>query len=361
MTSRKYLSNRKTAQQTISISPALKDWIERYVNVNHRKNPKDKRFKSISSFYNYVMERSMECFEKGKTLDDFERFVDTQTIKFYDQFTFRAIIPFHEMAVRTNKYTTFRFNQVPRFLYSMRRMFTNGVEPQDYKELKKQFNMAKTFFLTNKLTKEMRLEIFTTKNSRYAGGIFEYIGTYKNLFFENCKLNAAIFGILGVKITDVTFSDTELYCRFDLKETDLLFKKEISKKQRFQLIEQNLSLLTNYYRILRDKTLYLWMKMAEDKDIYINFNNKITRDKWINLIQNEIKNFGTQEDFLLQLLRFFEKLHWIIIDNEKNLEFQIRLSETHNIAERTFMLDFLSKYSKISQVNGVLYLEEFKA
>jgi len=358
MTSRKYLSNKKTAQQTISISPALKDWVERYVNVNHRKDPEDKRFNSISSFYNYIMEKSMECFEKGKTLDDFERFVDSQTMNFFDQFTFRGIIPFHEMAVRSNRYTTFRFKQTPRFLFAIRRMFIGGVRPQDYEELKNRFNMIKTFFLANNLTKEMSLDIFTTKNSHYATGVFEFIGSYKNLFLENCKLNAAVFGILGAKITDVTFSDTELYCRFDLKETDLLFKKDIAKKERFKLIEHNLSFLTNYYRILNDGTYYLWMKMAEDKDITLNFSNKNVAEKWINLIQKEIKNFGTQEELLLFILRFFEKLHWISIENEKDLEFQIKLSKTQNLSERKLMLDFLSKCSKISQDNDRLYLEK---
>jgi hypothetical protein len=360
MTSKKYLSNKKTAQQTISISPALKDWIERYVNVNHRKNPEDKRFNSISSFYNYVMEKSMESFEKGKTLDDFERFVDSQTMNFFDQFTFKGIIPFHEMAIRSNRYTSFRFKQTPRFLFAIRRMFISGVRPKNYEELKNRFNRIKTFFLANNLTKEMSLDIFTTKNSHYANGVFEFIGTYKNLFLENCKLNAAVFGVLGAKITDVTFSDTELYCRFDLKETDLLFKNDIAKKERFKLIEHNLSFLTNYYRILKDRTYYLWMKMAEDNDIIVNFSNKNAREKWINLIQNEIKNYGTQEEFLFFLLRFFEKLHWISIENEKDLEFQIRLSETQNASERELLLEILSNYSKISQDNDRLYLEELK-
>ena len=59
-TSKKFLSEKKTSQQTISISPALKDWIERYVSVNRKEYPKDMRFKSISSFYNYTMDKCME-------------------------------------------------------------------------------------------------------------------------------------------------------------------------------------------------------------------------------------------------------------------------------------------------------------
>ncbi len=50
MTSKKYLSNKRTAQQTISTSPAIKDWVKRYVNVNRSKDPNDESFKSISTF-----------------------------------------------------------------------------------------------------------------------------------------------------------------------------------------------------------------------------------------------------------------------------------------------------------------------
>ena len=73
MSSKKFLSNKKTAQQTISISPALKDWISRYVHVKHGKNPDDGRYRSVSSFYNYIMENVLNLFKKGKTLDDFKR------------------------------------------------------------------------------------------------------------------------------------------------------------------------------------------------------------------------------------------------------------------------------------------------
>jgi len=54
-TSKKFLSNKKTAQQSISISPALKDWIQRYVNMNHRESPNDMRFKSVSAFIRFTL------------------------------------------------------------------------------------------------------------------------------------------------------------------------------------------------------------------------------------------------------------------------------------------------------------------
>ena len=60
MTTKRYMSNKKTSQQTISISPSLKDWIRRYVSVMHKKNPRDRNYKSISAFYYSVMENVLK-------------------------------------------------------------------------------------------------------------------------------------------------------------------------------------------------------------------------------------------------------------------------------------------------------------
>ena len=60
MTSKKYLSNKKTAQQTFSLSPALKELIKRFVNVNHRKTPDEDKFQSISRFIATTLEETME-------------------------------------------------------------------------------------------------------------------------------------------------------------------------------------------------------------------------------------------------------------------------------------------------------------
>ncbi len=83
MTSKKYLSNKRTAQQTISTSPAIKDWVKRYVNVNHKKKPNDERYRSISNFYNYVMENMLQLFEEGKTIDDLKRLENKKVKDFF--------------------------------------------------------------------------------------------------------------------------------------------------------------------------------------------------------------------------------------------------------------------------------------
>ena len=119
MVAERELSKKKTTQQTISISPALKARIEQYVSDNHKKMPKDRRFKSISSFHNYVLEKSLDCFDKGKTLDDFETFVDSEISNFFDKITFKAVIPYYEAALKTNRFTDPTFDKLPLFFLTI--------------------------------------------------------------------------------------------------------------------------------------------------------------------------------------------------------------------------------------------------
>ncbi len=59
MPSQKYLSRKKTAIQSISLSPALKEWLQRYVRVKHHEIPDDIRFKSVSSFISFLVVQEM--------------------------------------------------------------------------------------------------------------------------------------------------------------------------------------------------------------------------------------------------------------------------------------------------------------
>ena len=45
-----YLSNKKTTSQSISMSPAMKDWLNRYVKRMRSNNPQDEDYSSISAF-----------------------------------------------------------------------------------------------------------------------------------------------------------------------------------------------------------------------------------------------------------------------------------------------------------------------
>ncbi|MFX0142273.1 MAG: hypothetical protein ACFFDN_52020, partial [Candidatus Hodarchaeota archaeon] len=150
------------------------------------------------------------------------------------------------------------------------------------------------------------------------------------------------------------------YCRFNLDSTDLIFRKDLAKKERIKLVNDNMNLLINYRQIINDKDFYLWMKLAEDKGIYINFNNNDTQKRWLELIADEIKEFGESTDFSLDLLKFFERLHWIDIESENDLRFRFRLSEEKNQEEIQLLINFLSKYTKVIELNGIYNLEEIE-
>ncbi len=77
-TSKKYLSNKMTTMQTISISPALKEWVQRYIRINNKESPEDERYKSISAFYRYILENAIKILESGKTLDDLKDYDDKE-------------------------------------------------------------------------------------------------------------------------------------------------------------------------------------------------------------------------------------------------------------------------------------------
>jgi len=352
MASDRPLSKKKITQQTISISPALKDRIEQYVIENHKKYPDDNRFKSISAFYNYVMDKSMDCFEQGKTIDDFKAFVDREIKEFFDKISFNALIPYYETAIRTNRYTHPFFEKNTFFYLTLRRLYLARMDPYDITSINSIFNRVRNYLFSNNLTKEVNLDLFTGKTGKDLSGVFEYAGLYKNLTFENCKYNAALFGFLGVKITDFLYSDKDNYFRFDLKTTDLFYRKDLAKKERIKLINHNLSYFFNYRRIIDDKDYHFWMKLSDDKQVIITFNNEEAKKDWVNLIENENDKFGYREEYPLTMLKFFEKLHWIEIESEKDLIFQIRLSKTKYQNEREFLLKTLSKKSNISQTNG---------
>jgi len=274
MTKKKYLSNKKTAQQTISISPALKEWIKRYANVNHRDNPNDERFKSISAFYNYVMDNIMELFERGKTLDDFKRVEDKEVKDFFEPFTFNATIPLYEMVSESNRYTPFSFEFTTRFLLRYTNWLKKHFSPGNFEDLSLLFERIRTRYGTSNVSKDMSLEIILGENKHPTRGVLEFIGKQKNLHFENCKYFAAIFGMLGIRITDFIYEPDNYYCRLDLIETELLFKKELIKKERIKLLKENVDFIINYNRMLDDKDKYIWMNLAEDNQLCISFKTK---------------------------------------------------------------------------------------
>jgi hypothetical protein len=357
MTPERRLSKKKTTHQTISISPALKDKIEKYVIENNKKEPNDDRFKSISRFYNFVMERTMECFDKGKTLDDFEALVDSEIQSFYSKLSFNALIPYYESALQSNRYNQPFFEKNTYFYLALRRFYVKQMDPYDIKSINALFNRIKNYLYSNNLTKDVSLDLFAGKARDELSGVFEYAGLYNNLTFENCKYTAAFLGLLGIKITNFLHSDQDNYIRYDLKTTELFYQKDLRKKERIRLINHNLSFFLNYLKIIGDKDYHFWMKLAEDKQVLITFKNEVARKNWLNLIEDDLEKLGDKDLHSLTLLKFFEKLHWIEIISEEDLCFQITLSNLNYPLEREFVLKTLSKKSKIVNENEIFFLK----
>jgi len=352
MTKKKYLSNKKTAQQTISISPALKEWIKRYVNVNHKKDPNDERFKSVSSFITYILDNIMKLFKEGKTIEDFKRVEDQVYKDFFDKFTFKATIPLYDMVAESNRYVPISFDFITRFVLAVYNFYRNiYLKEKNYEQLKLLFERFKNRVYPSNIVKELKLDLFIDKNKKFGTGALEFVGKQRNLHFENCKFFAAIFGILGVKVTDFIYSPKDYYCRLELLETDLVFKEELATKGRIRLLEENVAYITNYNRMLIDKERYLWMNLADDNELFICFKSKNTFNKWIKTIENDLRKFGTPEDFLSKILQFFNKIHWIKNENISDLSFRIEQSIEKNTKQKQLLIDYLS------QIDDVYYLK----
>ncbi len=360
MSSEKILSKKKITQQTISISPLLKEKIENCIKKFNKENPKDPRFKSVSAFYNSVMEKTMEIFAKGKTLEDLDEFVDVEIQSFFDKISFQGMIPYYENAVKPNRYSNLTLDNTPQFFFALRKLYTSMWDPRDTKTIKNVFDRIRKYLLSNNLTKEYNIDIFTGKSNEDMKAVFEYVGIYKNLFNEFCKYSAAFFGLLGNKVSDFLYSEKDLYYRLDLEATDLFFRDDLAKKDRIKLMDHNLSYLINYLRIINDKDFYLWIRMAEDKETFISFKNKKALEDWFALVYEDIKKFGESENELLNLLKFFNKLHWIEIESEDGLTFVFTLSKLKNSIERELFLETISNYSIISEDNEVFQLKELK-
>lgn len=350
MTSKKQQSEKKSTRQTISISPALKDWISRYVVKENRENPEDKRFKSISAFYYYVLKNVMDLLENGKTLDDIKNYTEGKIYDFYEKYSFRASIPYFENAVEPNKYNISFYDQMSDFLFGIKQFYFQKIDSID--DVLKMHKRVNSYALSNKLAKQYDFYEVSRKG-KYNKFILEYTGTYKNLHFENCKMVAAVYGFGGFKMTNCLYSENTLYCRYFLEDTELTYRNDIALSERLEMIKHNLSYIVNYEKLLNDKDYYLWMKLANDNDCIITFNNIKTRDYWFENVLKDIQKFGKKEESSISILNFFEKMHWISIsiENKKELMFNVIISKEKYNEEINFMIQKLSEFGTVEKIN----------
>jgi hypothetical protein len=300
------------------------------------------------------MENIMEIFEKGMTINDLKRVEHKKIKDFFERFTFKATIPLYEMVSENNRYTPFSFEFNTRFLIMYLNFFKSEVESHNFKDVEIFFTGIRSRYAKTTVSKDMLLEILPGKNHQPSRGILEFTGKYKNLHYENCKFFAAVFGVLGVRVTDFTYSAKDKYCRLDLVETNLLFSDELAKKKRLQLIEENVNLIINYTRLLDDeKDEYLWMKLAQDNMVFVNFKNQQAFNKWMNIVEKDLQRFENKREHNKKLLKFFEKLHWIRFVSKQDLTFQIEQPIESNSTQMQWFIDYLSKISDLSQNKGI--------
>jgi len=200
-------SKKKTTQLTISISSELRDRIEKYVTENQQKYPNDSRFRSISAFYTYVMEKAMDSFDKGKNLDDFETFVDSEIKDFYEKISFNALIPYYEDAVITNRYTDPTFEKIPLFFLTLRRLYYSIMDPYDIKSINGLMDRLRNYLISNNLTKDIRLDLFTGGSATDLTGVFDESDAAEQVPLAN----DTSFGVGYAPFSDVEKIALEVY------------------------------------------------------------------------------------------------------------------------------------------------------
>lgn len=352
MTSKRYLSDKKskTSQTTISTSPALKDWISRFVNVQQGKHPNDKRYKSVSAFYNFVMESVLNILEKGKTLEDFKRLVDGDVMNFYENLTFKALLPFYESSVELNKYVDKDLDLIFKLALRYRSFVIEKGSFENDNNLINILERFKNFLFSNKITKFFNFEIIDNRI------IIEYSAHYPNIHFNYAKIFMALTSVMGLRVRKIFYDKNDNYIKIDTEKTDLYLDKKLRIKERKALLKQNIAFILNDFYILSDKPQHLWIKLSENINTIISFKDIKTGIETINNMIKNIQKHLNRKELQQAILKIFKDFHWIIIVDENNLSFQILLNE-ENSKEREIMNKIITKYSNMKEIDGILYLE----
>ncbi|MFX1236856.1 MAG: hypothetical protein ACFFAS_12955 [Promethearchaeota archaeon] len=384
-----YLSKKKkTERLSFTITPYLKKELNDFIEEQKQKNEQNPEYKSISSFCYHAIQDVLDIRKKGLSLNSIKSQPDTNTQNFYDQITFKAVTQNFEIGIAPNRYNDDNII-IPYFLFTFRKYVLATMDPASSKSIQLIVDKMKNFLVSNKLTKELRLDLFRPLKNKYHSGVIEFIGNYTNLHYENCKALAALLGVLGIKIKEFTFSESDIYARFDIEETELLYRRESLRKKRQALLEENLQYLINYEKIINDKSEYLWSKLSKSKHISLNFMTSVAFDKWFNKFLGDFKKYSDQNKFLLNILKTFEKMHWLSIEDEDELSFRLKvineksqmLFDLENLVDKKYNNDqelkkivnllllnkskeeillfkYIEPYASIRQENDVYYLEK---
>lgn len=363
MSSKHYLSEKKNTRMTITTSPALKDWIERYTKKEQKKNPSDERFNSLSSFCHETLENVMKIYEKGKTLDDFQRLINRDVKDFFDQLSTNVHLPFLEVYAKPSTYIEIDYKNLMRILNISKQFYTKDMDPYDINSLHNSFNRIKERYFEMGITKSLEFDVSTINNSKHFHCVVEHVGLAKggcpvnNTHIANCKIMLQMMGFLGFKVVNLETSYQELYYRIEMVTTDLFFQKKLLKNERLNLVEDNVKFLVNYNRIIEDDDYQLWMKLANSQSCIIDFKSERAFEEWIRTIKNDIKEFDDESTIKVKLLKFFEKIHWIqIFEDINSFSFEINAGLSNKSKE--LLIKYMTENFKFETERDHYYISK---
>ncbi|MFX1238002.1 MAG: hypothetical protein ACFE8P_09820, partial [Promethearchaeota archaeon] len=207
--------------------------------------PDDERYKSISTFYCEIIEKVLEIFEKGKSLEDLSELINRDVELYWKDLETNVVIPRYNSSIETHRYTGFNLDNMMRYLIALRDYYTKNQDKNAdlFEIIEKKFNQAMNKIHSKSITDYLNLEFFKVKNDVINKAVFEFKGKQKNVHYEACKSDAMVIGMIGGKITDCIYSNHDFYIRFDLVSTDLLFNDNIMLQERKNLMHENLDYL----------------------------------------------------------------------------------------------------------------------
>jgi len=357
MTPKRYLSTKKTEKQTISISPELRNEIEELRRERANNEPENPNYCSISSFYTSIMENMLKFLEEGNEIKELYKYPDNKVKTYFDDFSFKVFAPIYDIFLEANRYSSLDLKSTAFFLLSTRKIYIQYLNPYDLNKIKQIFQKFRKYFIQKKITRSFKFTLKTQKGQKNFHSIFELSTYFKNITFENIKYNALFLGFLGIKVNNIRFPKDATYSRMELETTDLFFNPKSMRTKRMNLSKQNLKKLINFKLILMDQNFYTWVKLAVDKEISISFRDFSDLEDLLDKMGLFSNNEDLMDDILLKRLQFFEKLHWIKINNTHEHSFSIVIPKKDNKNEIEFMVQFLEQFSSVSKMGENYYLE----
>ncbi|MBD3213829.1 MAG: hypothetical protein GF311_14565 [Candidatus Lokiarchaeota archaeon] len=358
MTSSYFQNKKRTAKQTISISPALKDWIERYVQKNHNKYPDDERYNSISAFYNYILENALHFLGDGNNIDDLNTQLKKKEKSLLDLISFKGIISLHEKWLEMSRYRGINIRKIMPVLFMVKNELFLEKSLYNPNHIEEIFDCCIELAIPNSITKNLRYYLTKSRKREEILLSVEHVGEYRNLQYENLKFLGILLGFLGVKLVDFFYSEKDLFAQLEFQTTELFFSNKKSRIKRIKLIQTNCNYFQDYYRLLGDKDHYFWMGVEESETPYLKFNNMKVLENWINKIEEDLDSLNQKQNIPLFILKFFEKINWIKSTNTIEYDYRFNLDEKDDKTMINAFRTIISNYHNIIvEKNGKIRLE----